>query len=101
MTHSGIIMRTRLELTDPQTLIDVSVSVFYGHDAKLGGWAPVRMEETYEQWVDEAVIARATGDSTTTARRFALNHAFHETISCSATYSNYRRFETSARILPR
>jgi len=31
-TPSGIVMRTRLELTDPRTLIDASMLVFYGRD---------------------------------------------------------------------
>jgi hypothetical protein len=103
MTSSGIVMRTQLTLTDPKTLVNVSMLVSYGRDAKLGGWVPIRMDEEYTQHVDEAsaapLLAQATGDQTPTRRRFALDHPFHEAISCSATYTNYRRFETAARIL--
>jgi hypothetical protein len=76
---------------------------FYGREGKLGGWVPVRMDEEYTQHVDEAsaapLLAQATGGPTLTPRRFALDHPFHEAISCSASYTNYRRFETAARIL--
>jgi hypothetical protein len=56
------------------------MEVSHRRDAKLGGWLPARMEETYSQ-------TRTGG-------------AIREEIHCLATYSNYRRFETSARIVP-
>lgn len=104
MTQSGIIMRTRLELTDPQTLIDVSMSVFYGRDPKLVGWLPIRMDEEYSQHLDDPsaaqLLTQATGGGTVNGRTFVVMDGFSETIACSATYSNYRRFETSGRIVP-
>ena len=57
------------------TLMEVS----HGRDAKLGGWLPVRMEETYSQ-------TRNGG-------------AIREEIHCVATYADDRRFKTSARIV--
>jgi len=56
-TPSGIVMRTRLELTDPRTLIDASMLVFYGRDGKLGGGLPVRMDEEYSQHADAPAVA--------------------------------------------
>ena len=79
-TSSGIVIRTRLALTDPTSRLHVEMVVAYGLDAKLGAWVPTRMDETYSQ-------TRNGG-------------ATNEEITCSATYSNFRRFETSARILP-
>jgi hypothetical protein len=49
-----------------------------GRDAKLKMWVPARMRETY---VDRAGTRN------------------EERIECTATYSNFRRFETSARIV--
>jgi hypothetical protein len=80
VTSSGIVIRTRLELADPASHFRLGMGVSYGRDAKLGAWVPVRMEEAYSQ-------SRNGG-------------AVNEEIACSATYSNYRRFETSARIVP-
>jgi hypothetical protein len=78
VTSSGIVMRIQLTLTDPKTLVNVSMLVSYGRDAKLGGWVPIRMDEEYAQLVDEAaaapLLAQATGDRTLTPRRFALDH---------------------------
>jgi hypothetical protein len=81
VTASGIILRTRLELNDEYSNLSVSMVVNYGRDAKLGGWVPVRMDERYEQ------------------RKLAGYSGAEEEIVCVATYSNFRRFETSARIL--
>jgi hypothetical protein len=104
VTASGIVMRTRLELIDPKTLIDVVMSVVYGRDAKLGGWLPSRMDEEYSQRVDDPAAAQllkqATADGLVNGRKLVVVTGFNETITCAATYSNYRRFETSARIVP-
>jgi hypothetical protein len=80
VTSSGIVVRTRLALADPTSYFRLGMVVSFGHDVKLGAWVPVRMEETYSQ-------SRNGG-------------AVSEEIACSATYSNFRRFETSARIVP-
>lgn len=104
VTASGIVMRTRLELIDPKTLIDAVMSVTYGRDAKLGGWLPSRMDEEYSQrWDDETaaqLLNQATAGGLVNGKKLVVITAFNETITCAATYSNYRRFETSARIVP-
>jgi hypothetical protein len=94
-TPSGIVMRTRLELTDPRTLIDASMLVFYGRDGKLGGWLPVRMEEEYSQHAEQPTVAPFLN-----GQNVVVANGYRETVTCSASYTNYRRFETSARIVP-
>ena len=79
VTSSGIVVRTRLEMTDPASRLRLAMEVSHRRDAKLGGWLPIRMEETYSQ-TDKGGAVR-------------------EEIHCLATYANYRRFETSARIV--
>jgi hypothetical protein len=76
----GAVLRTHLNITTPQTRdgpgIDVSVDVEYRRDAKLETWVPRRMDEEY--------VEAMTGG---------------QRVNCSSTYSNYRRFETSGRLL--
>jgi len=69
----GAVVRTSLELRLPSSL-RVSIVVNFQRDAALGVWVPVRMDERYDE-VD--------GGST----------------RCSARYSNFRRFETSGRLI--
>ena len=76
--RDGTIVRTRLDLRIPLRDTIASVEVDYGRDAKLDMWVPVRMHESYLQ-------SRAT--------------MINEAIDCVATYSNFRRFETSGRIV--
>jgi hypothetical protein len=77
----AVVVRTLLTLRVPATRTKVgmngSVVVDYRRNAKLALWVPSRMEERYEQ----------IG---------GINDSLH----CIATYSNFRRFETSSRILP-
>ena len=56
-----------------------SVDVDYGHDAKLAMWVPSQMHETYMEMRGSAIV--------------------DEHIGGEATYSNFRRFETAARVL--
>jgi hypothetical protein len=76
--RDGALVRTRLDLRIPMKDTIASVEVDYGRDAKLAMWVPVRMHETYLQ-------SRST--------------MINESIDCTATYSNFRRFETSGRIV--
>jgi hypothetical protein len=76
--RDGTIVRTRLDLRIPMKDTVATVEVDYGRDAKLEMWVPVRMHETYLQ-------SRAT--------------MINESIDCTASYSNFRRFETSGRIV--
>jgi hypothetical protein len=74
------IVRTTLDLTIPgtQSLASDSVAVKYQRDVKLDMWVPVHMVETYLETRGSTVTERIVGE---------------------AIYSNFRRFETSGRIL--
>jgi hypothetical protein len=76
----GAVVRTRLAIKAPQTEdgagIEASVDVDYRYETKLNMWVPRRMEEKYAE--------AATGG---------------ERVDCLSTYSNYRRFETSGRLV--
>lgn len=69
----GVAVRTRVALTTPSQL-RVSITVDFAHDARLDVSVPSRMDERYDE---------ISGSST----------------RCSARYSNFRRFETSGRML--
>jgi hypothetical protein len=71
---TGRIESTRLKLRTGS--VDASIETIYGNNARLKLWVPVSMIESYEQ--------SATG--------------FEQTVNCVSTYSNYRKFETSAII---
>jgi hypothetical protein len=72
--QNGRILRTALEIIDSGQSVTGSVTVNFRIEARLGFLVPYRMDETY---------AQATGQRITSA----------------ATYSNFRRFETSGRIV--
>jgi hypothetical protein len=74
----GAVVRTRLQLHIPSSDTVVSVDVDYRRDARIDVWVPSRMRETYEHRFQSVVLER---------------------IRCVATYSNFRRFETSGRIV--
>jgi hypothetical protein len=52
----------------------VTIAVTFDRDSRLDVWAPARMDERYDE---------LSGNSTT----------------CTARYSNFRRFETSGRVI--
>lgn len=68
----GTIVRTRLEIKT-HTALDAGVVVTFNHDARLNVWVPHRMEESYE--------------------------SERQRTNCTATYTNFRRFETSGRLI--
>jgi hypothetical protein len=68
----GTVVRTNLQVTTPGS-VDVSVTVTFTSDARLAVWVPRRMDESYS-------------DGRMTTR-------------CAATYANFRRFETSGRLI--
>ena len=69
----GAVVRTSVDLRLPSSL-RVSIVVNFQRDARLGLWVPSRMDERYDE---------IAGGST----------------RCSATYSNFRRFQTSGRLI--
>ena len=79
--REGVPVRTRLELKIPRTDSSAwgTVEVDYQRDTKLDMWVPVQMHETYMEMRGSTVF---------------------ENIGAEATYSNFRRFETSGRVLP-
>lgn len=82
----GEVLRTRLELGDRLRGYTASILVTYRRDAKLDMLVPATMHEAYMQ--------------ITTANTSGPMGAVAERIDCDAAYSNYRRFETAARIVP-
>lgn len=86
----GSVVRTSLTIKDVFTNTTAVLVVDYRLDAKLGLKVPARMTETYEQ---QALVnvAQPGAPQNLVARR--------ERIECVATYSNYRRFETSGRLV--
>jgi hypothetical protein len=77
----GAVVRTSLTVATPtghgQPGVDARMVVEYGRHPAFDVWVPTRMSESYRDRV-------ATGES----------------VECTATYSNFRRFETSVRLLP-
>jgi len=73
----GAIVRTRLEVIDRVSGINALIVVNYRRDARLEILVPGDMRELYR-----------------------VTQGGSERVECEATYSNFRRFETSARIVP-
>jgi len=85
------IVRTELAVKDPSANTTADISVDYRFDPRLGIGVPVRMEEVYKQSVITNIAPAGS------PRRLLTTW---ERIECVATYSNYRRFETSGRLVP-
>jgi hypothetical protein len=71
---TGRVLQTTLEIIDSSVGLRGRVSVTYTSDARLGTMVPAEMRESY----------------VTTAG---------EQIDCTATYSDFRRFETAGRLI--
>jgi len=72
-----------MALTPRRIESQASITVIYKRNGRLGMLLPAEMRETYEgPWV-----GRTTG-------REALTK-----VSCVATYSDFKRFETSGRVV--
>ena len=78
--RDSVVVRTRLDLRIPRVESSAwaTVEVEYRRDARLDMWVPVQMHETYMEMRGSSVF---------------------ENIGGEATYSNFRRFETSGRVL--
>jgi len=72
----GSVMRTRLQIQNADRYISAFVMIDYRREASLDMLVPAKMQEVY-----------AAGTP-------------YERVNGVATYSNFRRFETSARIVP-
>lgn len=78
----GTVVQTRLDMFDQTAPSSFSIFTAYVRDTKLALYVPTRMREVYTQ---RAIVGRASRVT--------------EQITGTATYKNYRRFETSARII--
>lgn len=78
--RDSVPVKTRLDLRIPglQSSAVATVEVDYAPNAKLDIWVPVRMRETYTEMRASTVA---------------------ENIGGEATYSNFRRFETSGQVV--
>jgi hypothetical protein len=83
----GEVIRTSTKWTDANTSTTAEIVVNYRRDQKLDMWVPARMDETYAQ-------KRITWDGTP-PQVMTVN----ERIECVATYSNFRRFDTSSHLV--
>jgi hypothetical protein len=83
----GVVHQTRFVVDDSASGARATIVVVFGRDEKLSRWLPVRMDETYAQ---QRIVA---------GRSAAGTGVFSERIECVARYSNYRRFETSGRLI--
>jgi len=83
----GAIVRTRVNLGDPRSGLKALIDVTYRRDPRFAVWVPSRMQERYER----------------SGRAYYLgeNRPFTDRIDCVATYTDFRRFETTARLVPR
>jgi hypothetical protein len=85
------VVRTSLTIKDATTNTRADIVVDYRANAKLDLSVPARMVESYEQ---QSIVNRASPG----APPWLVT--MRERIECVATYSNYRRFETSGRLVP-
>jgi hypothetical protein len=83
---TGEIHRTMLTLKIDALRVELSTA--YARDERLGMLVPAIFREVYEDGVTSRTGGNRPRDS---GERF-------EHITCTATYSNYRRYETSARM---
>ena len=72
---SGRVLKTRLVVESEKSWV-METEVIFGRDAHANAWVALRMHERYHR-------------------------GSNESLDCTATYSNFRRFSTSARIIPR
>ncbi len=84
--RTGAVRHTVFRFTRPG--IDVRLETVYAKDEKLDLWLPSTFTERYE-----------SGGTVGGRRpRTDAERALHELVECQATYSNYRRFDVTARI---
>jgi len=81
------VVQTRVALTDNQFNLRVGavIRASFRHEPRFGIWVPAEMRERYEQRGRGVYQAQFV--------------SFDDVIECVATYSNFRRFETVARIV--
>ena len=99
----GTVVHTRLQLevfTETMStatqhvdqVTDVQIDVSYSPNAAMARWLPARMEERYRRSLRKSA-GRTFGDL------IGADAGSLERIECTAVYKNFRRFETSGRII--
>jgi hypothetical protein len=88
--ESGRIRRATITVKIDALLVELTTD--YAPDAKLGMWVPSVFTERYERGKASRTTQYRDPESLPT------NTPDHELVRCEARYSNYRRFEVSARI---
>jgi len=86
----GTIVQTRLVVADRESNTQATIDVQYQPDAKLDVWVPREMEEAYVRAGFERVSQPGAPE-----RLVPMT----ERIEGTASYSNFRRFETSGRLI--
>jgi hypothetical protein len=81
---TGAVVRTRLYVSDNGTSVRANMDVDYRFEPKLDVWVPARMSEIYSQ----------------TRERGGTAPVRENRVRCQATYTNYRRFDATVRVLP-
>jgi hypothetical protein len=84
----GAVVRSTLNVAGGRTAPEVSITVDYRSDPKLEMWVPSRMEERYQS----VVLGENAASTMRGVTRF-------NSIRAIATYSNFRRFETSGHLI--
>lgn len=88
---TGRIRRTRLRVSFDLGPAEAVLTTTYAHDPKVDLWVPETFRETYEDGVEQRAGSGAAGAAAVTGHQF-------ESIYCESRYSNYRRFQATARI---
>lgn len=76
----GAVVRSDLRVAIPLRYTHASMTVDFTRDDRLDVWVPSRMKESYQA--------------------LDLNGTLAERVDTEATYRNFRRFETSGRVVP-
>ena len=83
----GTVVRTRLAISGFAGLSSSTIDVLYARDDRLAMWLPRTMKERHE--VDEVTSGRSVFGATPASRTTKV-------VVATATYADFKRFETSA-----
>jgi hypothetical protein len=90
---TGRVRRAQLGVTIGSVTLELTTT--YAPEERLGLWVPVHFRERYEEGVALSVGARTPREAAQARLHTASSY---EEIVCEAKYTNYRRFEATARI---
>lgn len=90
---TGRVRRAQLGVTIGSVTLELTTT--YAPEERLGLWVPVHFRERYEEGVSLSVGARTPREAPQARLDAATSY---EEIVCEAKYTNYRRFEATARI---